>query len=61
MSSDTIKFTKELNRLLPTMDVPENRKTDIKWLQRNLGIRNCNHENFPMAIMIIEWLIKNKI
>jgi hypothetical protein len=57
-------FRSTLKELLPKMDVPELRQelTDenLRWLQRNLGIRNSLHKDFPMSAMIIRWLLKDK-
>ena len=47
-----------LQNILETMDVPEMRKTDIRWLSRNLGIRNSNHPNFQDAMNLIKELLK---
>lgn len=56
---DIIKQFKLLT-LLETMDVPDNRKDDYKWLNRNLGIRNLNHPNFDLAKSLIKELLKNE-
>ncbi len=48
----------QLANLTVDMDIPKFRKTDIKWLQRNLGIRNAGHENFEKAIEIITKLAR---
>lgn len=48
----------ELQTLLETMDVPEIRKNDYRWLLRNLPIRNSNNTNFERAYKIIRKLLK---
>jgi hypothetical protein len=48
----------QLANLTVDMDIPKFRKTDIKWLQRNLGVRNSKNENFDKAIEIITKLAK---
>lgn len=45
-------------QLVKDMDVPEQRKTDIHWLKRNLGIRNSNHPNFNQVIALIHKELK---
>lgn len=52
---------KELQELLHGMDVPENRKNDIGWLNRNLFIRNSVHPNFEQAVVIIKQLWREKL
>lgn len=50
----------KLNRLLEIlsrMDVPEQRKMDFRWLNRNLAIRNSSHPDFPEAVSIIKKML----
>jgi hypothetical protein len=47
-----------LSKLLNDMDVPEQRKTDFRWLNRNLGIRNSEHPNFRESMNIIQKFLK---
>ncbi len=50
---------RRLNELLETMDVPKSRFADLRWLTRNLGIRNEKHPNFLEARrLIVDALIK---
>ena len=51
----------ELQELLHGMDIPENRKSDIGWLNRNLAIRNSDHPNFEPAISVIKSLWKERL
>lgn len=44
---------KRLHKLLETMDVPEDRKDDLAWLSRNLGIRNRRVLGFAEAMDLI--------
>ena len=50
-----------LKAALDTMDVPEGRKeptiANLRWLQRNLFIRNQNHRELPFAIHMIATLL----
>jgi hypothetical protein len=39
------------------MDVPEQRKTDWGWLNRNLDVRNKEHPDFERAMQIIKSLL----
>lgn len=43
-----------LKQILDTMDVPEVRKNDLRWLGRNLWIRNSNHLNLKEALSLIK-------
>ena len=44
----------KLKRLLDGMDVPEGRKNDVRWLSRNLAVRNKDHPDISwnMSLMI---------
>lgn len=58
---ETIKLLEEkgneLKSILDTMDVPETRKLDTKWLSRNLFIRNSKHPKFNEAMDLITWFL----
>lgn len=43
-----------LTELLVGMDLPEQRKSDLRWLLRNLEIRNSQHPNCKAGIAAIE-------
>ena len=47
----------ELQELLSTMDIPQGRKTDLRWLARNLAIRNGENPNFEKANNLINRLL----
>jgi len=54
--------TDKLKDLLSTMDLPKNRKTklsleNLRWLQRNIFIRNGDNPNLKEAQNIINKLI----
>lgn len=42
-----------LAEILETMDIPEQRKTDMRWLIRNIGIRNREHKDYEEAVSLI--------
>jgi len=53
-----------LKTILGQMDVPPMRiellrRTDVRWLGRNLQIRNGDHPMFKTASGLIRWLLKN--
>lgn len=52
---------KNLREILDKMDVPAMRKElnphNLRWLARNLGIRNNRHEEFPSAVHFIQTLL----
>ena len=52
-----------LRTILEQMDVPltriQLRRTDVRWLGRNLQIRNGDHPMFETAGGLIRWLLKN--
>ena len=53
----------ELKELMKSMDIPDERRVggknfDIRWLLRNLGIRNSSHENYIKCISILKQMLK---
>jgi hypothetical protein len=54
---------KKLEKLIENMDIPWNRKKDfnsvkLRWLYKNLGVKNKDNKNYQEAMGIIENLIK---
>lgn len=64
MNSKGYEVTQKLESLLRKMDIPSNRKhinlNNLKWLNRNLGIRNSNNPKFEEAMNLIKESILNK-
>jgi hypothetical protein len=59
------EFTKEqlwqaLDECLKSFDVPEMRKKDLGWLQRNLAIRNIDNPSFSFTMGLIVKLLRMK-
>ena len=53
----------ELREILDEMDIPEFRKyihrfANLRWLSRNMGIRNQNHPKGLQAIIIVRKLMR---
>ena len=53
----------ELREILEEMDIPEFRKhihrfANLRWLSRNMGIRNQNHPKGLQAIIIVKKLMR---
>lgn len=53
----------ELKELMKSMDIPDERQVDgknfdIRWLLRNLGIRNSSNENYIKCISILKQMLK---
>jgi hypothetical protein len=46
-----------LQEILETMNVPETRKTDLKWLARNIQVQNGQHPQFGEAKDLIRKLL----
>jgi|LakMenE01Jun11ns_1017448.scaffolds.fasta_scaffold9656824_2 hypothetical protein len=57
---DKEQLIDELQNVLIGMDVPNQRKKDIGWLNRNLAINNQDHPNFLKAVWILKQLNKEK-
>lgn len=51
---------KKLKRDLEQMDIPQNRKGDLRWLERNLYIKN-NNDTARHIMWTIRVLISNGI
>jgi hypothetical protein len=47
----------QLQDILATMDVPEIRKGDMRWLGRNLGVQNANHPQYSEAMDLLRQLL----
>jgi hypothetical protein len=47
----------DLQSILDTMNVPESRRGDMKWLARNLGINNGNHPRLDEAEKLVRKLL----
>lgn len=53
--------------ILSTMDIPEGRRTEaalrdpqhLRWLNRNMFIRNSNHPQFAEATALLSALLKS--
>ena len=59
----TIEYNKDLIAILNTMDVPVFRKNvaqlkNLRWLLRNLAVRNCGHSGFNRAMDLVAYLVK---
>ena len=51
------KSIEELHAILKTMRVPEHRYNDFKWLSRNLGINNAEHDDLPRAERLLKTIL----
>lgn len=53
-------YKTELSDILNDMDVPHERKNltthNLRWLKRNIGIRNSEHKSYYRSHAIIELL-----
>ena len=55
------QLLRRLFELTSTMDVPDHKRRNPKWLVKNLAARNANHDNFKEALMIATDLYNNGI
>jgi len=56
---------KTLLELLRRMDLPDHRKENdtihnVRWLARNLGVRNEDHPNFDRTMEVIKRILKGE-
>jgi hypothetical protein len=58
VKQSTKKLLEQLRDLTIGMDLPAFRRTDPKWLLKNLAIRNADHPNFSKAKELVEDLVK---
>jgi len=52
----------ELEKLISKMDIPFYRKTikssdSIRWLSRNLAIKNATHPDYQKAVLLIKEIL----
>lgn len=52
---------RKLSAILKTMDIPELRRNDLRWLQRNIVFYNGNHERLAEALTLIRRLVKEEL
>ena len=57
-SKKIVELKAKLEKLTKFMDVPCFRYSNIKWLARNLKIRNANHPSYPEAQALVDELSK---
>lgn len=57
---DKEQLINELQDALNGMDIPQMRKRDIGWLNRNISINNSNHPNFLKATWLIKQIMKEE-
>ncbi len=56
-----VVMNQRLKEILDTMDIPELRKTDIRWLNRNVWIRNSKHPDIEEALILIQIEFNNEL
>lgn len=52
---------RKLSAILATMDIPDGRRTDLRWLQRNIVFRNGDHDRLAEALTLIRRLVRDEI
>lgn len=61
MKPELEAMIEELERITKKMDVPPYRRTNVRWLERNLAIRNAGKPEFDRAMQIIGELLQNGV
>jgi hypothetical protein len=60
---DINKILDSIEVLIKTMDVPKMRRvmneSNVRWLSRNLLIRNSNHKHINEVMILIKYYLKN--
>lgn len=61
MDESLAELEAELAKITKTMDVPDYRRHNPKWLARHMGTRNAQHPQYERAQQIAEELLKHGI
>lgn len=56
MRDEMLQKLDQLEKLTENMDVPLFRRRNVRWLLKNLAIRNRNHPDFQKSLEIIKEL-----
>lgn len=61
-TQDIINLIDELNDILHSMDLPEWRinnlsANNLRWLQRNILVKNSSHSKIKRAVELIKWML----
>ena len=49
-----------LSKIVKQMDVPDWKRSNLKWLKKKLGTRNSEHQFFEEAMELIDDLLHEK-
>lgn len=64
MNQESQNTIQRLEKLLKSMDIPSNRKyinlNNLKWLHRNLVVRNSSNPDLEEAMKLVNLAIKYK-
>lgn len=60
MSEELKPLLEELEELLSTMQIPERRKADYRWIMRNLAFQNSHHPSFDRVMDTLSILLRNE-
>ena len=55
-----IELFEELQEILETMSIPENKKKNLNWLARNINANNSQHKDIDRAHELIRFLLRSK-
>lgn len=53
-----LELLTKLDKLTKDMILPDLRRSDVRWLSRNMIVYNENHPNFKEAFEIVKKLLK---
>jgi len=51
----------QLENLVKRMDVPVHHRRNIKWINKNLSVRNGSHPKFKEAMELVEQLVSHGV
>jgi len=61
LKSELAAMLDELERITAKLDVPFYRRRNVRWLERNLAIRNSGKPGFDRAMEIIGELLQHGV
>lgn len=61
MSAQVESKLDQLEEITKNMDIPAFRRRKVRWLSRNMGIRNSDHPQFAEAQALVKELIKQGV
>jgi len=59
--AELVQKLDDLEDLVENMDVPEFKRRSVRWLDKNLGVRNTSHPDYEKAKGLIKELLSHGV